>query len=107
LCGDISHQIENVNVIVSVLVRIAHCKVPSPEVSESSTNAPRLFVTSTVFDDSDVSRLASRRTVIVGLERIVSLENDDISSGIASKFTDFNELNIGELIPLSVAAGVL
>ena len=62
--------------------------------SETFTDTPSFLIAATVFNDGYVSRLTCRRTVIVGLEWIVSLINDQVDCRISVEFSNFNELNI-------------
>ena len=101
---EVAQKVENVNVVVPVLVGVAHGHVPHPEVSKSFANGPVPVAAATVFKDGDVARLTGWCTGIVGLERVVLLINDDIDSVVAGEFTHFHLLNVGELVPVRITA---
>ena len=71
--------------------------------SESCANRPCLLVATTIFDYCDVTWFARWRTIIIGLEWIVTLEDYNVCRTVASKFSDFNKLNIGEFIPFCIS----
>ena len=75
--------------------------------SKSLANSERIRSTSIIFKDGQVTWLSCWSTTVVCLKRVVSLENCDIRSGISSEFSNFEELNIRELIPLCISRGVL
>ena len=70
---------------------------------ESLSDAPRVVIATSVFNDGDVSRFSCWCAVIIGLEWVVALEDYDVVCSIASKFTNFNELNVREFVPVCVS----
>ncbi|CAI8321556.1 MAG: Uncharacterised protein [Candidatus Poseidoniaceae archaeon] len=89
------------------MVDVTNGEIPRPKVRVSLTDGERVAVTAIVLENGQVSWFTSWRTVVVCLEWVVSLENGDIWCAVAVKFSDFEELNVGELIPLGVSRGVL
>ena len=55
LASDVLFQFEHVDVVVTVLVRIANSHVPHPKVGKPGSDGPISVVTSVVFDDGDVT----------------------------------------------------
>jgi hypothetical protein len=74
---------------------------------ETFADTPSFLVTATVLNDSYVTWLSCWSTVIVGLERIVSLIDDNVNCRIAREFPYFYELDIRKFIPVCISAGVL
>ena len=65
------------------MVGVTNREVPCPKVSESLPNGPCVVVASSVLDDGDVTGFSSRGAIVVGLERVVSLEDDNVICTIA------------------------
>ena len=89
------------------MVDVTNGEIPSPEVRVSLTDAKRVTVAAIVFKNGQVSWFTSWCPVVVCLEWVVPLEDGDIRCAVAVELSDFKELNVRKLIPLSVSRGVL
>ena len=104
LRGDVSEQVEHVDVIVSVLVCIADGHVPHPKVGKPLADVPVPVVATAVFDDGHVTWLASGCALVVGLEGVVLLVDDDVNGVVAGELAHFHLLNVRKLVPIRIAA---
>ena len=59
-----------------------------------------------VLDDGEVAGLAGQVASIVPLEWVVALVDDNVKVRVTIELTDLDELNVGELVPVGVSAGV-
>ena len=97
-------EAEDGHVVIAVVVEVADLDVPTVEVRVPLADAET--PSAVVFDDGEVARLAGRVARVVLLKRVIALINDDVKVGVAGEFTDLDELDVGEFVPIGVSAGV-
>ena len=101
---DVRVEAEDGHVVGAVVVEVTDLDVPGVEVGV--TLAHREAAGTVVLNDGEVAGLAGRIARIVLLERVVALIDGNIKIRIAVEFADLDELDVGELVPVGVAAGV-
>ena len=70
---------------------------------EPLADAEGVDVATIVFEDGEVARFTSWCTVVIPLERVVPLEDSNIRRTVSVEFTNFEELNVREFVPLCIA----
>ena len=70
---------------------------------EPLTDTEGIDAATIVFEDGKVARFTSWCTIVIPLERVVPLEDSNIRRTVSVEFTNFEELDVCEFIPLCIA----